>query len=674
MMNTIRISLICLFTSCASILSSGQTLGRLTQDLHARDAYSGQSPYMDFYHSLALGRDDVDISLGALLSIDGVVSSGLVREDGINQIYPFPNKIVILKMTGEEVRRYLEASYAAWIGTPSENDGHVLLLKSSEAQGNKKWNFKNSPANFDSAAGINYIVDIMSPEGSRVKIVSMADGSPFEEGKEYRVAITDYRARGSGKLLQAAGIDPKGMEDRVLLRGPEFRTILRERLEADTVLDPASMTVGSWEFVPREVASGIIASDLALVFGESPYDTKSEIMADPRKAGGEYTPYPEDIPGPIAAPKGYKPFYISHFGRHGARYALGEDIYERFKKLLDEAHEAGRLTEAGEDLFARYGDFYPMVANRGGDLTAKGQEQHRAIASRMFNDYPEIFKGPTKAEVTSTASHRVLASMDAFMDELCRRDRSLDYRLDYGRVYLPVLEPNSSSNPHRVAAEPYPSSIMKKRARFRDARVDWEEISGRFFNDLPYLDSLYGREKFVQSLRTIMVDLPCLDNVPDDTFDGLLSVEELYRIWQVKNFDGYLYFGRSPGTGQKACKEMSASVRDIIDRYEEDLAGGVALRLRFTHDTCLMPLLSYLGVNHFGDSVSDPFEVENHWRCFDVPMASNLQFVFYSGRKGDGTIFKVLLNGSEATLPLDPVCPYFYKWEDFKAYYGEGRD
>lgn len=658
---------------CAILLSlpvGAQTLGRLTEDLHARDAYAGASSYMDFYHGLALSQEGVDLSLGALLSIDGVVSAGRVRgEDDLKRLYPFPNRIVVLRMTGEEIRKYLEASYDTWIQTVDGPEDPVLRLKSStDSKGQVKWNFQDSPANFDSAAGVDYTVDITAPSGSRVRIASLAGGRPFLPEAVYGVAITDYRARGSGRLLQAAGIDPKDMEDRIVLRGKEFREILRDCLAERGTLDPAAMRSGSWHFVPEDLAGPGLARDLALVFGTAPYDTRSEIMADLRKAAGEYRMYPSEHPAQTAAPKGYKPFYISHFGRHGARYALGEKVYEEFRDVLEKAHAAGRLTGMGEDLYRRYERLYPHVAYRGGELTQKGQEQHRTIAARMYEDYPAVFKGATHAEVASTASHRVLVSMDAFLDELRRRDRSFDYTLAYGRNCLPAIDPSDSSNPFRKEGRPYPPSVAKKRKRFVEERVDWEEIAGRFCTDLPWLDSLYGQSKFVQTLRKVIVDLPCLDFTPEDRFDDLLTAEEQYRLWQVWNYGGYLYYGRPAGTDQAVCLGMASAVCDLVDRAEEDWAAGTALRLRFTHDSCLLPLLSYLGIDHFGATVSNPYEVENHWRCFEVPMASNLQFIFFRSSHSSDVLVKVLLNGRETTLPFEPVTGPYYSWEEFKRY------
>ena len=56
----------------------------------------------------------------------------------------------------------------------------------------------------------------------------------------------------------------------------------------------------------------------------SAQSAREEILAEPQKAGGVYAMY-EQVPGQESRPpKGYKPFYISHYGRHGARYLLAD--------------------------------------------------------------------------------------------------------------------------------------------------------------------------------------------------------------------------------------------------------------------------------------------------------------------------------------------------------------
>ena len=118
--------------------------------------------------------------------------------------------------------------------------------------------------------------------------------------------------------------------------------------------------------------------------------------------------------------------------------------------------------------------------------------------------------------------------------------------------------------------------------------------------------------------------------------------------------------------------EMSVAAKDIIDRFEEDQENGISIRMRFSHDTALAPLISYLGVNGMDAMIDNPYDVEKVWRSYDIPMACNFQLVFFRSRRApDEILVQALLNGFCATLPLPEVAPGFYRWCDFKAKFGE---
>ncbi len=251
-------------------------VGEIGKDLVSREFYYGQCDYMNFLHALAFSAYPVDVSLSATLLIDGKIPAGEVRFHDIRKVYPYENKLVVLRLTGAEVLKYLEASYDAWINTVAElsEDSHVLKIKQTKdySTGGMVWKLAKSPANFDSAAGINYTVDVTKPYGSRVLISGMADGSKFELDKEYAAAITTYRSVGSGGLLKAAGLEEmKAVEDRIVYRGPEFRTILYDYLKKNGTVDPAVIGdlefIGSWKFVP-EFAPAAIKVDVELLYGK----------------------------------------------------------------------------------------------------------------------------------------------------------------------------------------------------------------------------------------------------------------------------------------------------------------------------------------------------------------------------------------------------------------------
>ena len=251
-------------------------VGDIKKDLVSREFYYKQCDYLNFLHALAFSAYPVDISLSATLLIDGKVPAGEVRYQDIRKVYPYENKLIVLRLTGAEILKYLEASYDAWINTVTEpsEDVHVLRIKQSKdySTGKMVWKLAKSPANFDSAAGINYTVDVTKPYGSRVSITGMADGKAFEMDKEYLAAITTYRSVGSGGLLKAAGLaDMKSVEDRIVYRGPEFRTILYEYFKKYGSVDPAvtgdPKIIGSWKFVP-DFAPAAIKTDVELLYGK----------------------------------------------------------------------------------------------------------------------------------------------------------------------------------------------------------------------------------------------------------------------------------------------------------------------------------------------------------------------------------------------------------------------
>ena len=451
--------------------------------------------------------------------------------------------------------------------------------------------------------------------------------------------------------------------------------LMKKIIQNNIVLAVAALlAAGTYSFAQAPVALEqrmAIESEYGVKEAVVKFDTRAEMMADKNLLGGEYYMYPSGDVKITSAPKGYKPVYISHIGRHGARYGLGDGVYEAVRNVLSDAHSAGKLTEAGEDLYSRYEKFYPAVANRGGDLTGEGQKQLRFIAATMYKEFPEVFKGKTRAAVLSTAVPRVMLSMMSFMDELRGLDRDLAYSVDAGRVYLPVLEPDGGQNPFRVKTQ-IPAEAKASSAALQTSLIDAKAFCSRYFNDTDYVESKFGMWQFESNLRTVVVGMQCLDGERKDMFSDIFTFDELFGIWELRNYNGYLYMGRSPLTDNFGCTKNAAILDNMIKEADEDLASGdVQLRLRFSHDTAILPLVSYMRLDNFGAVVDDPKEVKNYWRSDKVPMAANLQLVFYRCKRSTEILVKVLYNGREASLPIPQVAPSFYSWTAFKEYFGK---
>ena len=394
-------------------------------------------------------------------------------------------------------------------------------------------------------------------------------------------------------------------------------------------------------------------------------DSRAAVMADIERAGGTYYLYPMDQPAPTPAPKGYEPFYVSHVGRHGSRFALGSKIYENLLEIWTRGHEKGWLTPQGEAVYEAYTALYPSIARREGNLTHKGQAQHRYIASQIYKNYPAVFKGPTRAEAVSTVSHRVIVSMFSFLRELDELDRDFSYDVDYGQPYQSYLLPDVIDSD-----EDYPEEAEQKVNAFLESivaagDVDLEAMLGRWISQP---DSLLKEPlDFVDALHIFVSSLDNLDIPVPEVFYSLFTPEERYAIWRVENYAAYQLLGRSPDTQNLRVQAMQALWDDFRDKAEADWANGVQLRLRFAHDSTLMPLLTLLNVNGMGARLDDPAQVENFWPSYDIPMACNLQLIFFKSKKNPDILVQVLLNGREATLPLPMAAPgSFYRWDEVK--------
>ncbi len=396
---------------------------------------------------------------------------------------------------------------------------------------------------------------------------------------------------------------------------------------------------------------------------------REEIEADRNKAGGIYSLYEEPKAVPAPAPKGYKPFYISHFGRHGARHNSADPAF--LLNLLDRAAADGKLTPLGEDVRARYAALYPQLKLREGDLTAVGTAQLEGIARRMMTLYPRVFRKGRTVQAVSSTSPRCLLSMAAFLQGLRSSGWKGDISLDTGNAWMRTVAP------HRKANELYVQQRGRIRTEDRAAceadvqrlrdEIDAQAFLSRLFSDREWVRSLGDPHAIMNAFYSLAVSLPCT-GLPADFYD-LFTPEELYREWQVENLRYYGYFGPSKYFGGTSWAIAAPALEKIISDADEDLrTGTTAARLRFGHDVGLMCLYSLLDLDGWRTTADDPHEVADAWRCYRVPMAANLQWIFYRNAAGD-ILVRLRVNEEDASLPVEPAVEgIFYRWEDLRAY------
>ncbi len=251
-------------------------VGKLERDMYTRESYAGMCDYMNLLHTLSLSCSPAQISFSAPLTFNGKVKAGQLVYNDLFTIYPYENQLYVVRMSGREIKDYLEYSYDAWINTVSGiKSGNLLKIRNAAdpRTGQNRWSFVERSYNFDSAAGINYTVDIKEPYGSRIEIETLADGTKFDMDARYNVAMTSYRASGGGGIMrEGAKVDTDRIDERVVARYPEIREILYEYLSEHGTISPEAIgnpsVIGSWKFIPEKKASKMLENDMDLLFGK----------------------------------------------------------------------------------------------------------------------------------------------------------------------------------------------------------------------------------------------------------------------------------------------------------------------------------------------------------------------------------------------------------------------
>ena len=240
----------------------------ITSTISMRDCFFGNAPFTDLVHNIQLKQTGADISFCAPLSFDIQIPEGPVFVSDMFKICRFENQVYVLNMTGEEIRKYLEMSYGLWANTMKAPDDHIMLLDDANHDDMQRRGFKNFTFNFDSAAGIDYEVDVTRPEGNRINIIRMSNGKPFDKNAWYKVVMNSYRGSGGGELLtKGAGIPKDSLAGRTVYQSEkDQRYYIMKEIEDTGIVTPTANR--NWKFVPEKWTIQAIKRDRQIIFGK----------------------------------------------------------------------------------------------------------------------------------------------------------------------------------------------------------------------------------------------------------------------------------------------------------------------------------------------------------------------------------------------------------------------
>ena len=397
--------------------------------------------------------------------------------------------------------------------------------------------------------------------------------------------------------------------------------------------------------------------------------SREHLMEDLFRAGSNYYAYPEPSMKLTPAPKGKKPFYISTYARHGSRYLIKEKEYDWPYEQMQKAEKDGKLSEVGKQTLEQLAALREEAKDRYGELTTLGATQHRKIAQRMFNNFPEVFKGKAIIDARSTVVIRCIISMENELIQLTKNNPELVIRSDASQHDMYYMNLQDSN----LYKKRLPKEALDAYAVFCKRHAIHDQAMKRLFNDtIYYRDSINGYElnKAIFKVASSVQGTELRHHF--NLFD-IYTSDELYANWMQYNAYWYLLFGNSPYNGGT----QPFTQRNLLRRIIEDADFGIdnprnSATLRFGHETIVLPLTCLLGLNGYDRQIQDLEDLDvNGWINFDVfPMAANIQFVFYRKDHDDkDVLLKILLNENEATLPISTDCAPYYHWKDFREYY-----
>ena len=399
--------------------------------------------------------------------------------------------------------------------------------------------------------------------------------------------------------------------------------------------------------------------------------SKSEALNSLDQLGGVYYAYQTPTWKQTPTPRGYEPFYISHYGRHGSRFTLGDHDASRLADILRRAKVQGALTHTGHRLLIRLDSIAQLTEYKGGALTSLGVKQQRGIAERMYRSFPQIFRGDAPVSARSTTVVRCVLSMDA----MCERLKELN----------PALRMNRESDNDY---QRYLNHHTERNGEFNSSKGPWYEEHRKFEQSHLHTDRLMNSlftpeftlrcvnpESFMYDLYWVAADMQDVERAP--SLYEFFTPEEYFDIWQIYNYKNYVCDAPSPLNCYAHAANAVPLLRNIIESADQAIvSGNSSATLRFGHDGNLLPLCGLLRIEGSIASETRTDHIYEAWTNFRiVPMAANLQMIFFRHKKNPSDIIvKLMLNEHEAKIPLATDMAPFYHWDDLRAYCMEAME
>jgi len=418
---------------------------------------------------------------------------------------------------------------------------------------------------------------------------------------------------------------------------------------------------------------------IALTFSLNAQDIKALIEANPDRAANNMHSYEfceiKDTP----APKGFKPFYVAHYGRHGSRFEQNSTFANRSIRGFQMLDSLKILNAAGKQLWEDVAAVQKEHVGMEGSLTPRGAREHRQIAARLAARYPEVFKNKERNEVDafSSTSQRCIVSMANFSYGLKEAYPQLDFTFTSAEKFMAFINPSLRvfAPGNEPAPRPSAPSPSVRPSGPGTPGYDFTRFLSQIVTDVPAAMKAFegNPESFVRGIFSAGSYCQLIDYLGIEIFRKFFTTEELVYFWASGNDSIYRMWAASVETGDNVKYAARPLLNNFVEKADAALKDGShrAADLRFGHDTAILPMFALIGIDD-PQGRRFPYKEahENAWYAFfQIPMGTNCQMIFYKDKKGE-VLTKILYNEAEVSIPAlkSDIAPY-YRWDELRAYF-----
>ncbi len=404
-----------------------------------------------------------------------------------------------------------------------------------------------------------------------------------------------------------------------------------------------------------------------------------------QQMGGVYYAYPAPKkPVSVKAPEGYTPFYISHYGRHGSRWLPSDSRYIWVNQHFD---DESNLTLLGKKVKGWLTQVWENAKGNGGKLTKLGEKQHRGIADRMVRNFPQIFAKGNHVQARSSVVDRCAKSMLAFTDELRQLQPSLDMDVKTDSADMAWI---AYTSPEVKALENRTHIV---------AKVSPDRFLHQLFKDITKVDDpiklMSEIHTIASSIQDVGLNFKSYPRQIEVGLYGLFTDEEFKAFYDANNLRMTICNGVYPTNERIPARSAISLWENVEAEADKALASDrPSATLRFGHDTSLYRLYSLMNMFFARpdaccdtDAKMASYKKESDAMDVVVPMAANLQLVFYKKKQWDraypesNVLVRILCNErnvGELNLnayiyndDIEDMAGNYYTWASLKNYMHE---